>query len=110
MFEPAETAIVEELQDHREESNTFTHHTYSALNADGIQECLEENDVERLYLCGIDTDAAVLDTAFHAFNTGMDVAVIQNLCGSTGGKELHRSALNIMERTIGNLVHSGELK
>lgn len=47
----------------------ITKATYSALTAE-LQEYLKENQIDMIYLCGIDTDACVIATAFALFDAG----------------------------------------
>lgn len=109
MFDARDTAIVEEFEGYAEEENTFTHHTYSALTSQELQAYLDRNDVEELYVCGADTDAAVLDTAYHGFNSGRDIHIVADLCDSRGGGDLHAAALTIMRRTIGQVEESDDI-
>ena len=59
------------------------------------------NKNDEIYICGIDTDCCVLFTAVDLFQKGYNVFVIENLCASTGGKNIHENALNILRRNIG---------
>ena len=59
------------------------------------------NKNDEIYICGIDTDCCVLFTAIDLFQKGYNVFVIENLCASTGGKDIHENALNILRRNIG---------
>lgn len=59
------------------------------------------NKNDEIYICGIDTDCCVLFTAIDLFQKGYNVFVIENLCASTGGNNIHENALNILRRNIG---------
>ncbi len=78
----------------------FEKNVYSAYN-DELKKYLETNQINKIYLCGVDTDACVLKTAFDLFENGYDVFVLKDYCASTGGEKLHQAALEILKRNIG---------
>ncbi len=51
-------------------NNIFQKTAYSAFKAKGFEEFLKENNITKLSLCGIDTDACVLASAYEAFDLG----------------------------------------
>ena len=61
---------------------------------------LDKHGITKLYLCGVDTDACVLATAFDVFDSGRDFEIIEDLCASTGGPEQHRAALRIIQKQL----------
>lgn len=73
---------------------------YSALNNDLIK-YIENNNISKIYLCGIDTECCVLKTAFDLFESNYDVYILKDFCASTHGKETHDNALEILKRNIG---------
>ena len=72
--------------------------TYSALKSSGLKSFLLKNNIDKLDICGIDTDACVLATAFEAFDLGYRVNILFDLCFSTG--ELEQEAYKILRRNI----------
>ena len=79
--------------------NTFEKHTYSALkHPEGIFKQLQKKNIKEIDLCGIDTEACVLATAYDAFDHGFKVRVLLDLCYSRTG--LDRAAKDIIFRTI----------
>ncbi|MFN8622060.1 MAG: isochorismatase family cysteine hydrolase [Chloroflexota bacterium] len=68
--------------------------------------------VERVHLCGLDTDQCVLATALLLWDAGFAPAVLADLCASSGGTALHDAALAILRRAIGdrNVVRSSDLR
>ena len=62
---------------------------------------VNENKIEKIYLCGIDTESCVLKTAFDLFENEHDVYVLKDYCASTLGKERHNNAIEILKRNIG---------
>lgn len=74
--------------------------TYSAVTEE-LKRIVKEEKIERVYLCGIDTDSCVLATAFELFDNGIEPAIIIDGCASTGGDECHHAAEIIMKRSFG---------
>ena len=72
--------------------------TYSALKSSGLKSFLLKNNIDKLDICGIDTDACVLATAFEAFDLGYRVNILFDLCFSTG--EFEQEAYKILRRNI----------
>lgn len=64
--------------------------------------------VERVALCGFDTDQCVLATALLLWDAGIAPEVLAPLCSSSGGPDIHDAGLAILRRSIGdrNVVHT----
>ncbi len=73
---------------------------YSVYN-NQLELLLKENDIDTVYLCGLDTDACVLKTAVDLFENNYNVKVIEKLCASSGGIEYHNEGVNLLKRFIG---------
>lgn len=78
--------------------DVFERATYSAFKETKLHDYLRRRNIERVVLCGIDTDACVLATAFEAFDLGYHVKVDFKLTYSSGG--LEDAAQQIIERSI----------
>ena len=78
--------------------NTFTRACYSAFKTTDLHSYLQEHGVERLIICGVDSDACVLATAFEAFDLGYHVKIDFSLTYSSN--DLHKAAQLIAERNI----------
>ena len=78
--------------------NTFTRATYSAFKTTGLHDYLQERHVERLIICGVDTDACVLASAFEAFDLGYHVKIDFSLTFSSN--DLHEAARLIAEKNL----------
>lgn len=78
----------------------FEKSIYSALN-DNLIKYINENNISKIYLCGIDTECCVLKTAFDLFESEFDVYVLKDYCACTHGKTRHENALKILRRNIG---------
>lgn len=61
---------------------------------------MKEKGIDTLYLVGVNTECCVLHTAFDAYDALMECRVIENLCGSTGGVEMHNYAIRILKDCI----------
>lgn len=77
--------------------DTSVHNGLSA----SLLETLRSEGVNRVHLCGIATDTAVLLTAAALLDNGIEPVVLAHACGSDGGHELHETALQILRRLIG---------
>lgn len=56
------------------DNKIFNKKIYSAVN-DEFKTYIKENDINSIFLCGIDTDACVLKTAVDLFENNIDVKV-----------------------------------
>lgn len=79
----------------------FQKKIYTALNEE-LKQFIKKNDIEKIYLCGIDTDACVLKTAIDLFENNLDVKVIEDCCMSHSGREYHNYAISMLKKLIGN--------
>lgn len=73
---------------------------YSALN-DELEKYLSDNNIERIYLCGFDTDACIQKTALDLFENGYEIYVLQDYCMSHLGVELHNTIIDNLKILIG---------
>jgi nicotinamidase-related amidase len=63
---------------------------------------LRRHDVQRVDLCGFDTDQCVLATALLLWDRAIVPQVLAELCSSSGGPEMHEAGLVITRRAIGD--------
>lgn len=66
--------------------------------------------VERVIVCGVNTNTCVLSTIFEAFNRDFEVWVAKEAVQSQYGQDLHEFALQAIQRTLGNVVSLAELE
>jgi len=68
---------------------------------------LTELGIDRLDICGVDTDACVTKCALDLFENHIEPVVLANYCSSTFGYEVHRTALATLKRLIGKrqIIH-----
>lgn len=100
MLSGDETKIHNSLIKFCDKKNVFAKSSYSIFKARGLGMYFKKNKIKSLYLCGIDTDACVLASAFEAFDLGYNIKIIKELCSSHSGTSLHNSALRIIEKNI----------
>ena len=80
--------------------NIFQKTSYSAFKAKGFKEFINRNGIEKLFICGLDTDSCVLATAYDAFDLGYDVKVLTDLSKSSSGSELDAAGKKIINLAI----------
>jgi nicotinamidase-related amidase len=78
--------------------NVFERTAYSVFKDARLHAFLQEHEVDRLVLCGVDTDACVLGTAFEAFDLGYHVEINFDLTHSSNN--LKESAQKIANRIL----------
>lgn len=78
----------------------FNKNIYSALNEE-LKNYIKENNIDKIYLCGIDTECCILKTSFDLFENGYDFYILKDYCACMFGKSRHKNALEIMERNFG---------
>ena len=100
MLSGHETKIHNSLIEFCDKKNIFVKTSYSIFKAKGFNEYLKKNKISSLYLCGIDTEACVLASAFEGFDLGFDVKIIKELCSNDSGKSLYNSVFKIIEKCI----------
>jgi len=97
--QPPDTDICPELARFATAENVFRKSGFSAFRS-GMADFLRSRGVSHVFLCGTDTDACVLASAFDAFELGFKVSVLYDLCASTNGKRLHKCGVAVLERNI----------
>lgn len=100
-----ETAIVDRLEPFAE--NAFKKSIYTSISPEVLR-FLQKNGVQSAYVCGIDTDCCVLQTAVDLFEVGIHPYVLTYYSASNGGEKSHDAALTVLRRSIGeqNLISS----
>lgn len=78
----------------------LTKTTYS--NASAIASVARQYGAQEVWLCGIDTEICVLQTASGLWDLGIRPVVLYDLCASTGGAEAHHNAYDVLRRTVGS--------
>ena len=73
---------------------------YSVLT-NQLKEYIDVNNINNIYLCGIDTECCVLKSALDLFEAGYNVYVLKDYCASFYGVIRHENALEILKSNIG---------
>lgn len=79
---------------------TFDKNLYTCFNEE-FEKYIKDNNIDKLYFIGVDTDACVLKSAIDCFERNIDFEVLVDFCASSGGEEYHNAAIKVLERTIG---------
>lgn len=95
-----ETDIVPILVPFIKSSQVFEKHTLSAFKNPELEKFLKSKNINKLFVCGTDSEACVLSSAFEAFDLGHEVHILKDLCASTNGKDFHEYARTIIERNL----------
>ncbi len=82
------------------QSKVIDKNIYSSLGEE-LKTYIKENNISKIYLCGIDTECCVLKTAFDLFENEYDVYVLKDYCACMNGETRHNNALDILKRNIG---------
>lgn len=81
------------------EDNIFDKSTYSAFKSSVLLNFIKTNNIDKLFLCGLDADACVLATAFEGFDLGLDITVVTDLI-SSGEQKMQAYVRDIVKRNI----------
>jgi len=98
-FRSKDTDIVDDLKPYSK--ILVERSTFSAFGGKDIFSHIGKND--QLYLCGLDTDACVLATAYEGIDLGFDIKIIEDLIFSTN-RVMHNFGFKIMKRNIPNVL------
>lgn len=95
---PEDTVLPTEFEFAVTADNVFRRDKYSGFSGTGLHEFLQKSYIEKVVLCGVDTEACVLATAFSAFDNGYMIDVNFDLTYSGG--DLEGEAQAIMKRSL----------
>lgn len=106
MIKPEETKIAQDLKKYLKRDNTFIKkEAFSIFRTKEFNKFIRDNNISKLYICGLDTHACIYVSTMEAFERGFEVKVIEDLCAAHHGKEYHQNAINSLKRNLGkNLV------
>ena len=99
-----ETDIVNELNSVLRYGIVVAKDVLSALKIPKIKNLLAEKRIEEIYLSGIDTDCCVLATAYDAFDEGYRVRLLEKICMTSTGKNLHNAAVSMFKKNVGSVI------
>lgn len=74
--------------------------TYTAYN-DEFKKYIEKNNIENIYICGIDVECCVLITTLNLFENNYNIYLLKDYVYSMNGDESKENAIEILKRNIG---------
>lgn len=104
---PVGTKLTEVMPSIRDDDyDVFVHpkKRYSPFLHTDLEFVLDQHDIDRLYIAGVNTNSCVLCTCFEATNRDYEVVVVEECVDSMDGNEFHRWALNNIEQVLGSVV------
>lgn len=103
-FSP-EIDIHKDLQKFVSRDNVFRKCAFSAFKSRKFAEFLKRNSIDRITICGTDTECCVYATAMDAFDLGFsDVKVLTDLCGSSHGRAAHEMGVKLLRDNLWGCV------
>ncbi|MDZ8027866.1 MAG: isochorismatase family cysteine hydrolase [Nostoc sp. SerVER01] len=78
----------------------FEKTVYTACNKETLR-FLKERNIQRVFICGIDTEACVLKTAIDFFENNINTYVLSYYSASNGGDNYHQAAILVLSQIIG---------
>ncbi len=94
-----EIEIAEELEDYP--TLTIDKNAYTPFMENTLGDFLNDNNIRQALVCGIDTDACVLQTAIGLFERNIHPIVLSDLCVNHVDQKYHDAALLILGYLIG---------
>lgn len=95
-----ETNIVPELQPFAQPDFVFSKSGLCGM-PDKLADYLHKQNIQRVFIAGIDTDMCVLKIAMDLFDVGIEPMVFTDCCASTAGLQAHLAGLAVLSRNIG---------
>lgn len=74
--------------------------TYSVFTPE-LKNYLKNNNIKKIYLCGIDIECCVLVSALNLFENNYDVYVLKDYCYSMSSNQARKNVIAILKRNIG---------
>lgn len=87
----------------------FLKDKYSCWN-DEMKKFISDNGYDMIYFAGVNTGCCVLHSVYDCYNDVVECRVIEDLCGSTSGHELHMEAIDVIKSCItdGRVISSDD--
>ena len=95
-----DTDICKNLLPYTKKDTVFKKSTYSIFKSPKFLEFITKHGIIDFTLCGLDTDACVLASAYEAFDSGYKVAINNKLTASHRGESFTKCGLNIINNNI----------
>ena len=95
-----ETDLFPEMAPYAREKLTFSKPGYAGIS-DTLATYLQDQQVKRVSIVGIDTDMCVLKVALDIFDLNIEPLILTDCCARTSGLQSHLAGLAILARNIG---------
>ena len=99
----ADWEFIPEIKKEAEGQTVVAKNTYDAFLNTNLGEILEQQNVERVVVCGVMTDCCCDTTGRSAFNRGWETWLVRDACGSANKKQ-HEAGLRGFEFACGEGV------
>ncbi|QLE48509.1 cysteine hydrolase [Nostoc sp. C057] len=73
---------------------------YTACNTETLN-FINKNNIQKVFICGLDTDSCVLKTAIDFFENNINPYILKYYSASTGGDKIHQAGLLVLSQMIG---------
>ncbi|MCX6761438.1 MAG: cysteine hydrolase [Candidatus Moranbacteria bacterium] len=100
MCSSPDTDICKNLLPYTKKDTVFIKSTYSIFKSKSFLRYIKKNKIAELTLCGFDTDACVLASAYDGFDLGYKISVKNDLTASHRGEAFTEYGLNIINGNI----------
>ena len=100
--------LIPAIEDVAKEYPVVAKDTYDAFINTSLGDELERGEVERVVICGVQTDCCCDTTARSAFNRGFETWLVRDACG-TENKEQHETALKSFAVGYGEVLDTEEV-
>lgn len=97
------TEIMPEIRDDKHDVFTHAKKRYSPFLHTDLEFILEQRNVDRLFIAGVNTNSCVQCTCFEACNRDYKVVVVEECVDSMDGDEFHELALQNIEQVLGEV-------
>lgn len=104
------TEIMPEIRDDEEDVFVRRKKRYSPFLHTDLEFVLDQHDVDRLFIAGINTNSCVMCTCFEACSRDYETVVVEECVDSIDGDEFHERALRNIEQVLGSVVSLDEAR
>lgn len=98
------TEVMPEIRDDNYDVFTHAKKRYSPFLHTDLDFVLEQHDVDRLFIAGVNTNSCVQCTCFEACNRDYEVVVVEECVDSMDGDAFHEAALKNIEQVLGTVL------
>ncbi|MCJ1368953.1 hypothetical protein MMC20_000160 [Loxospora ochrophaea] len=103
-----EWKLIPEIAAVVEDAPVVRKNTYDAFINTNLSEILEEQKVETVFVCGLETDCCCETTSRSAFCRGFETWLVEDACGAENEKQ-HEAGLRGFDRAFGEVIKAEEV-